>query len=156
MQLLSLFLRYLTKKVAKKYIVYMKNKYIDTYKTIYSVDIVVANKHTTIEDLRENYTYFDGAEIDNSIEDGIATTARCKNKNNNRYTVLIKYNHDNIISDVDLRLDFINTVSHEAVHVALDIMSFIGQDLDKDGSNEYFTYLVGYAAECIYNTWTKK
>lgn len=52
-------------------------------------------------------------------------------------------------------VDLINTISHEAGHVALDIYLYMEQDLCQC-STEPFCYLVGYAGECIYKTLKNK
>lgn len=134
----------------------MKNnkKYIDTYSTIYGVDLVVANKNVTLKDLQNKYTYSDDRELDDI--DCIASTSYCKNKNTNRYTILVRYNHDSKVKGIDKRLDFINTCSHEATHVVMAIYHYINEKIFPEDSNELLANLVGWATECIYKTWTKK
>ena len=133
-----------------------KKKYIDTYKTIYNVYLVVANEAVTLQDLKKKYTYYDGVEIDDAFSDGIATTAKCIDKETNRAVILVKYNHKSKIKGVNNKLDLINTAAHEATHFAMDLYSYIGEDIDPRMANENLTYNVGWATECIYNTWTKK
>lgn len=131
------------------------NKHIiDVYTTIYQIDIVVANKYTTLEELKELYK-FNNAELNSDILDGFATTSYVKRKTDNQICILVKYNKDSNVVGISKKEDFINTISHEATHVALDIYDYIGQDICFC-SPEPFAYLVGYATECIYKTLMKR
>lgn len=127
---------------------------IDTYSSIYPVDLVVANKYTTLEELKELYIYSDGVELDEHIMDYSATTSTIKRKSDNKFCILVKYNRSAGYV-CDAKLEFINTCSHEATHVALDIYEFVGQDVC-NCSSEPFCYLQGWATECIYRTLTRK
>ena len=131
-----------------------KKSIIDTYPTIYFVDIVVANEYTTLEELKELYTYSDGVELDDQIITGNATTATCTRKSDNKSVCLVKYNRDCRIKGIDKKSDLINTVCHEAGHVTLDIYEAMGQQIC-NCSPEPFCYLLGYASECIYKTLKK-
>ena len=131
-----------------------KKSIIDTYTTIYFVDIVVANKYTTLEELKELYTYSDGTELDDQLLSGNATTATCTRKSDNCSVCLIKYNNDTKRKNINKQLDLINTVCHEAGHVVLDIYEYIGQNVC-NCSPEPFCYLLGYVSECIYKTLKK-
>ena len=127
---------------------------IDTYTSIYPVDLIVANKYTTLEELKELYIYSDGIELDEEVTSCDASTCTIKRKSDGKFCILVKYNHPAKYL-IDKKLDFINTCSHEATHVALDIYEFIHQQVC-NCSSEPFCYLQGWAAECIYKTWTKK
>lgn len=127
---------------------------IDTYSSIYPVDLVVANKYTTLEELKELYIYSDGVELDEQIMDCDATTSTIKRKSDNKFCILVKYNHPAKYV-CNAKLEFINTCSHEATHVALDIYEFIHQNVC-NCSPEPFCYLQGWATECIYRTLTRK
>ena len=133
----------------------MKNSIIDTYETIYSTDIVVANKYATLEQLKELYCYSDNVELNDDILSGDATCSTCIRKSDNKPVVLIKYNHDTKIKSMDKKIDFINTICHEAGHAVLDIYERIGQNICFC-TPEPFCYLLGYIAECAYKTLTKK
>ena len=132
-----------------------KKKHIDIYETPYGVHIVIANEAVTLEDLRKKYKYCDDEELDDYFTQFIATTAKCIDKATGRHVILVKYNSSTSIKGVDKKLDLINTVSHEALHVALDIYAYIGQDVDVN-NNEALAYFVGWISERIYKTWTKK
>ena len=133
-----------------------KKKHIDTYSSIYPVDLVVANETVTLKDLQKKYSYDNEEELTEDIIEGLATTSRCKDKNTGKYVILVKYNHNTTVKGDDKRLCFINTVSHEAVHVAMDIYSFIGEKVYPNDENELLAYLIGWITQCIYKTLTKK
>lgn len=133
----------------------MKKSIIDTYTTIYYVDIVIANESVTLEELKELYVYSDGIELDEAITSGICTTSTCKRKSDNKDVALIKYNRDCDIKGIDKKVDIINTVCHEAGHAALDIYEHMNQKIC-NCSSEPFCYLLGYIAECMYKTLNKK
>lgn len=135
----------------------MKNKKarIDTYYcNIYGVYLVVANRYADIKDLQKLYRYANGEELDNPT-DSISTTYLCKRKSDNALVLLVKYNRDSLVKSVDKTLDFINTCSHEATHVALDIYESISQNVCFC-TPEPFCYLVGWVTECIYKTLKNK
>lgn len=127
---------------------------IDTYTTIYYVDIVVANKYTTLEELKELYTYSDGVELDDSIITPECCTATCKRISDNKDVILIKDNKDSALKGIDKQVEFINTVCHEAGHAVLDIYEHMQQQVC-NCSSEPFCYLLGYVAECIFKTLKK-
>lgn len=133
----------------------MKKSIIDTYSTIYYVDIVVANKYTTLDQLKELYIYSDGTELDNKITSCECTSSTCIRKSDNKSVILIKYNSDCKIVGTNKKLDLINTICHESGHAALDIYDHMRQSVC-NCSPEPFCYLLGYIAECVYKTLTKK
>lgn len=133
----------------------MKNKHIDTFETVYGVDVVVANKAVTVEDLRELYTYSDGYELeDNTTYE--AVTCTCKNKETNRYVILVWYRSMILLKGENVKMRYINAAAHEAFHVVNDLMDFSNEKIDPKKGNEFMAYMIGYFAERIYNTWTKK
>lgn len=128
---------------------------IDTYTTIYYVDIVVANKYTTLEELQELYEFSNEEELTEDIMKSDCSASRCRRKSDGKACILIKHNCSCKIKGVNKHLDLINTVAHEAGHAVLDIYEYIGQDIC-NCSPEPFCYLLGYIAECTYKTLTKK
>lgn len=110
----------------------MKNKRIDIYTTIWDVDIVVANKYVTLEELKETYEYSDSTELNDTIIDGCGTTATVRNKKTKALCCLVKYNRHITRKDYDSLLDIVNTAVHEAVHCCLDIYSQCGVDIHYD------------------------
>lgn len=131
-----------------------KKSIIDTYTTIYYVDIVVANKYSTLDELKQLYTYSDGVELDSRVTSCECTTSTCTRISDNKNVILIKYNKDSKIKGIDKQLDLINTVAHESGHAVLDIYDHMQQDIC-NCSPEPFCYLLGYIAECIYKTLKK-
>lgn len=129
---------------------------IDTYATIYCLDLVIANKYVTLEQLKELFVYSDDTELDESIVNADATTSTVKRKSDNKYCILVKYNHgaNYKMDSIQKKHDFINTCSHEATHVALDIYEACDQKVCFC-SPEPFCYLQAWATECIYKTLTK-
>lgn len=132
-----------------------KKAIIDTYETLYGVDIVVANRQVSLEKLQKLYTYSDGVMLDDFIIDGLATTAIVKRISDNKTCILIKDNKDTDVKSVDKKLDSINTIAHESLHAVLDIYDIIQQKVCTC-TPEPMCYLIGYIAECVYKTLTKK
>lgn len=130
--------------------------YIDTYSTMYDIDIVIANKDVTIDELREFLTYSDGAELEDSLLNYSGVASTCKNKKTNKYCILVKFNRHSDIVGLDKKLDMINTAAHEALHVAMDIFNVCCESVNPENSNESLAYLIGWLTEKIYLTWTKK
>ena len=130
-----------------------KKSIIDVYPTIYNVDLVVANKYTTIKQINKYYTNVQNEEFEE--DNSIAFTERGYSKKTGKAIILVKYNKENNDTSVDKKLDLINTCAHEAVHVCMDIYSKIGESVYKDDSNELLAYLLGWVTECIYKTLTK-
>jgi hypothetical protein len=133
-----------------------KNKHIDTYSTVYGVDVVVANKSVELKDLQKLYTYSDDKELGDEVKDCLASTATCKNRKTGRYVILVKYNKLTSIVGVNKKLDLINTASHEAFHALMYLLTFANQDINPDSNVETQAYYMGWLTEIIYNTWTKK
>lgn len=132
-----------------------KKSKIVVYKNgVYDCSLAVANQYTTIEELRKKYTFYDRVELDEDILNGEATTSKCRDINTGEYICLVKYNHGTTVKGKDKTLNFINTVSHEATHVALDIYELCSQNVCFC-SPEPFCYLQGWACECIYKALKK-
>lgn len=85
-----------------------KKAIIDTYETLYDVDIVVANRYVTLEKLKSMFTYADGAELDSFIIEAMATSAIVKRISDNKTCILIKDNKDSSIKGKDKKIDRIN------------------------------------------------
>ena len=130
-----------------------KKSIIDVYPTVYNVDLVVANKHTTIEQINKRYKTIE----DKDFEDDtcICFTQPGYDRKTNGAIILVKYNHPYEIVGIDKRVDLVNTCAHEALHVCMRIYSKIGEEVFKDDSNESLAYLLGWVTECIYKTLTK-
>lgn len=98
-----------------------KRARLDTYKTQYDIDLVVANKYVKLEELQEHYRYASGDELDDTILDGCGCTAICKHKETNATVFLVKYNRNICRKDIDKFLDIVDTAVHEGMHVLLHI-----------------------------------
>ena len=132
-----------------------KKAIIDTYETLYDIDIVVANRQVSLDKLRKLYTYADGVILDDFVVDGLSTTAVVKRISDNKTCILIKDNKDTDVKSIDKKLDYINTIAHESLHAVLDIYDIINQKVCTC-SPEPMCYLIGYIAECVYKTVMKK
>ena len=130
---------------------------IDTYTSIYPVDLVVANKYATLEELQKLYTYIDETELDSSVieESCNATVIQVYRKSDHKSCCLVKYNNNDCSKFVNKKEHFISTIAHEAGHVTLDIYEYIQQNVC-NCSPEPFCYLLGWVTQCIYKTLTKK
>ena len=132
-----------------------RKEIVDTYNTIYSVDIVVA-KNIGYKKLNKYYSYSTGEDLEESIENSVATTAKCIRRSDNKPVVLILWNKDLPSYKVDHKKGYmINTMAHEATHAAIDIWDYIGEYIDANHS-EPVAYFIGWVTECIYKTITKK
>ena len=128
-----------------------KSKIVVYRNDVYDCSLVVANQYTTIEELRKKYTFCDGVELDEDILNGEATTSKCRDINTGEHICLVKYNHGTTVKGKDKTLNFINTVSHEATHVALDIyMNCVVKTYASVAQNLSVTYKVGHV-----NVYTK-
>lgn len=130
-----------------------KKSIIDVYPTIYSIDLVVANRYTTIEQINKRFETVEHKDFTDS--DCIAWTNVGYNKKTKNAVIIVKYCRDSDVVGVNKKYDLINTCSHEAVHACMFIYSKIGEDVYKNDSNELLAYLVGWITECIYKTLTK-
>ena len=127
-----------------------KKSIVDKYHNdIYEIEIIVANKYTTLEQLRKKYVYYDGVILDDGIKDTTACVCRCKDIKTGEHCLVVKFNID-YTNDAS----FLGTINHEATHVALDIYELIEQRVDFS-SSEPFCYLVEWATRCIYKTLIK-
>ena len=134
----------------------MKNKsIIDTYTTIYPVNIVVCNKYTTLKDIRNKYKYSDGTEILDIFNTYDAVTIKCISKKDNAKCILIyhmKDYGDNNKERIDNRLKII---VHECSHAIMFTYELIGEDICLE-QQEPFAYYMEYIFECVLKTLNKK
>ena len=134
----------------------MNNKsIIDTYSTIYDVDLVIANQHTTLEKLRRLYQYEDNSNLIEDTTKGLATTSTVVNKKTNRKTVLVKINKLELPKDADKKLELVNIAAHEAMHVLSDIYSYVGAEVTFY-NQEPAAYFLGWITQNIYKTMISK
>lgn len=129
-----------------------KKARIDTYKTVYDYDLVVANRAVTLKDLNELYSTCDGKDLDNTVMDGAAACFMCKRKSDNDIIVLAKHNdYNSKIKHEDKFLYIINSAVHEAVHACLDIYANCAVTMDTE-NQEPHAYFIAWLAERIIKT----
>lgn len=138
----------------------MKNKKkarIDTYSTIYDMDVVVANELVGLKKLKDLFEYIDGKELEDSYVEWDVVTSLLKRKSDGAYTVLVKFNKisDSFVSSGDKLLDMLDVCTHEATHAALDIYKSVSAEIDME-NQETFAYFVAYIAERIAKTLLNK
>lgn len=131
-----------------------KKKHIDTYTTIYPVEIVIANESVQLEDLKKLYTFSDGTELNDSITDAIASTSTCTRKSDNCPIVLIKFCGKKDGTKIDLP-ELIGDIAHESLHATLDIFDYLNEGICYT-HQEPVAYLIGFISTCAYNTLVKK
>ena len=129
-----------------------KKMIVDKYNTVYSFDVyVVLNPSKDGLD-----KLFKWAENDSSIYDE-------KNKKYSAYSCIGVIDKSNgrrcfvvIINSIGTdELFDINTVSHEAFHVTMDLLDACDMQYSEDNCEAY-AYLQGYITECIYKTAKKE
>lgn len=125
-----------------------KSIVVDKYNTVYSYDVyVVINPNKVELDKRFKWAVDDSSIYD---EDNAKLSAySCigvVDKSNNRQCFVV------IVNGLtgDEYFD-INTFSHEAFHVTMDILDSCRLSYSED-SCEAYAYLQGYITECIYKT----
>lgn len=139
----------------------MKNKNkkkarIDTYSTIYDMDIVVANELVTLKKLRDLFESTDGKELEDIYTEWDTVTAFLKRKSDGAYVILVKFNKiSGFVSSGDKLLDMLDVCTHEATHAALDIYKSVSAKVDME-NQEPFAYFVAYIAERIAKTLLNK
>lgn len=134
-----------------------KKARIDTYSTIYDIDVVVANKEVTIEEIKKQFCYLDDKELNDDSWNWYFISCLVKRKKDGAIVGLVHQGKDNrdFVSSGDETLDLVDVCAHEAVHIALDIYTEVGAKVDP-GNQESFAYFVGYIAERIYKTISNK
>lgn len=135
-----------------------KKGIIDTYTTLYGIDIVVVNQFVKLNNLKKLFAFSKEEGLTDEILSGCACTCKVIRKKDDKLVSLVKFNgYDLAKTEEDRRKERINFAAHEATHVALDIYNYIGSVVPtKDEYQEPFAYLVGYATSVIYKTFCKK
>ena len=141
----------------------MKNKkkvHIDTYESIYPIQLVVANESATPKQIAKDYCWFNGTEFE---EEDFANCTGCvmraRRKSDERSVVLVKINGYMSLKQgkSDTFLEDICTLVHEAGHVVLDTYSYIEDRICVEMcKQEPFCYYLQWVFECIYKTISKK
>ena len=137
-----------------------KKMIVDKYNTVYSFDVyVVLNPSKDELDKLFKWSESDNiksAKNDNSIYDE-------KNKKYSAYSCIGVIDKSNgrrcfvvIINNIGTdELYDINTVSHEAFHITMELLNACDIQYSEDNCEAY-AYLQGYITECIYKTSKKE
>ena len=137
-----------------------KKMIVDKYNTVYSFDVyVVLNPYK--DELDKLFQWSERENIkseknDNSIYDD-------KNKKYSAYSCIGVIDKSNgrrcfvvIINNIGTdELYDINTVSHEAFHITMELLNACDMQYSEDNCEAY-AYLQGYITECIYKTAKKE
>ena len=125
-----------------------KDCIIDKYSTVYSFDIYVV-VNPTKEELDKHFEWNeDGSSIydEDNIKLSAYSCIGVVDKNNRRQCFVVIINELGIDEYFD-----INTISHEAFHITMDLLDACKLPYSED-SCEAYAYLQGYITECIYKT----
>ena len=133
---------------------------VDKYNTVYSFDVYVV-LNPSKDELDKLFKWSESDNIkseknDNSIYDE-------KNKKYSAYSCIGVIDKSNgrrcfvvIINNIGTdELYDINTVSHEAFHITMDLLDACDMQYSEDNCEAY-AYLQGYITECIYKTAKKE
>ena len=137
-----------------------KKMIVDKYNTVYSFDVYVV-LNPSKDELDKLFKWKESDNIkseknDNSIYDD-------KNKKYSAYSCIGVIDKSNgrrcfvvIINNIGTdELFDINTVSHEAFHITMDLLDACDMQYSEDNCEAY-AYLQGYITECIYKTAKKE
>ena len=137
-----------------------KKMIVDKYNTVYSFDVYVV-LNPSKDELDKLFQWSESENIkseknDNSIYDE-------KNKKYSAYSCIGVIDKSNgrrcfvvIINNIGTdELYDINTVSHEAFHITMELLNACDMQYSEDNCEAY-AYLQGYITECIYKTAKKE
>ena len=137
-----------------------KKMIVDKYNTVYSFDVYVV-LNPSKDELDKLFKWSESDNIkseqnDNSIYDD-------KNKKYSAYSCIGVIDKSNgrrcfvvIINNIGTdELYDINTVSHEAFHITMELLDACDMQYSEDNCEAY-AYLQGYITECIYKTAKKE
>ena len=137
-----------------------KKMIVDKYNTVYSFDVYVV-LNPSKDELDKLFKWSESDNIkseknDNSIYDD-------KNKKYSAYSCIGVIDKSNgrrcfvvIINSIGTdELYDINTVSHEAFHITMELLNACDMQYSEDNCEAY-AYLQGYITECIYKTAKKE
>ena len=137
-----------------------KKMIVDKYNTVYSFDVYVV-LNPSKDELDKLFKWSENDNIkseknDNSIYDE-------KNKKYSAYSCIGVIDKSNgrrcfvvIINSIGTdELFDINTVSHEAFHITMELLDACDMQYSEDNCEAY-AYLQGYITECIYKTAKKE
>lgn len=139
----------MAKKNTKKTV---KKKVIDKYDPQIYPRLLWVSKNVTASDICKRFSNRDDGELSASWDPSEDTFTLCvKDKQTGKYGLLVNF-ADWALED---KTKLVKYVSHEAEHVKSSIFNDIGLITNPD-SQEADAYLIGWAAQCIYDTLMKK
>lgn len=139
-----------------------RKAYIDVYKSMYPLELVVVNGSVTLEQLRKQYCEIDGVEIedfDRRIWSAV-TFKGIRKSDEHRVVIVWLQNPEDIYyvkgtTKLDKEQSYAAIIAHEAAHVALTTYNTIGEGICTV-DQEPFAYYMQWIVECIYKTMSKK
>lgn len=124
---------------------------IDIYSpTIYPVELHVI-RNMSIDKIKSKYNIDYTIDEDHSWAYTISGIYLPEKEGKNISIVILS---DKLVSTKDI-LQKVNTAAHEATHFVLDVAEFVGLEQSQK-SQESYSYLLGWATECIFSTLYKK
>ena len=112
-------------------------------------------KNFTEEDIRNNFIWSDGAEIENeelfSCKGETLSIMTKKDDPDKLLCIVILLYTDQF----DKGTDYVNVCAHEASHATFRILDYCGIRLTND-TTEVFAFLEGWITECCIKTYNKK
>ena len=139
-----------------------RKAYIDVYKSMYPLELVVVNGSVTLEQLRKQYCEIDGTEIEDfdRCKWSAITFKGIRKSDEHRVVIVWLQNPEDVYypkgtAKLEKEQSYISTIAHEAAHVALTTYSTIGEGICTV-DQEPFAYYMQWIVECIYKTMSKK
>ena len=139
-----------------------RKAYIDVYKSMYPLELVVVNGSVTLEQLRKQYCEIDGTEIEDFDRSrwGAVTFKGIRKSDEHRVVIVWLQNPEDVYyvkgtTRLEKEQSYVSVIAHEAAHVALTTYSTIGEGICTV-DQEPFAYYMQWIVECIYKTMSKK
>lgn len=139
-----------------------RKAYIDVYKSMYPLELVVVNGSVTLEQLRKQYCEIDGTEIEDfdRCRYNAITFKGIRKSDEHRVVIVWLQNPEDVYypkgtTRLEKEQNYLSIIAHEASHVALTTYDTIGEGICTV-DQEPFAYYMQWIVECIYKTTSKK
>jgi hypothetical protein len=139
-----------------------RKAYIDVYKSMYPLELVVVNGSVTLEQLRKQYCEIDGTEIEDFDRSrwSAVTFKGIRKSDEHRVVIVWLQNPEDVYyakgtAKLEKDRNYVAVIAHEAAHVALMTYNTIGENICTV-DQEPFAYYMQWIVECIYKTMSKK
>lgn len=139
-----------------------RKAYIDVYKSMYPLELVVVNGSVTLEQLRKQYCEIDGTEIENfnRCKVDAITFKGIRKSDEHRVVIVWLQNPEDVYypkgtTRLEKEQNYLSIIAHEASHVALTTYDTIGEGICTV-DQEPFAYYMQWIVECIHKTTSKK